>query len=99
MERNTIQLQLDKNRKTLNGIYSLNLLNEQILPKLDFTKKNVIIFPENIENISIVFIMSLITKIPKELRKNHGFYEYFSIEGNMKLQKKFFDVVLLIYKT
>lgn len=93
-----IQLQLDKNRKTLNGIYSVNILNEQIIPKLDFTKKNVIIFPENLENISIAFITILISKIPKELRKNHGFYEYFSIEGNPKVEKKFFDIILLIYK-
>lgn len=70
------------------GIYTL-----QIKDEIDYSKKNIIVIPENIEDVSISFVQGLTEDVFISIRKDQ-FQKYFLVKGNPKVVDK---VVKSIY--
>lgn len=59
----------------------------QIKDEIDYSKKNIIVIPENIEDVSISFVQGLTEDIFVKIRKDE-FQRYFSVKGNPKVVDK-----------
>lgn len=59
----------------------------QIKDEIDYSKKNIIVIPESIEDVSISFVQGLAEDIFVKIRKDE-FQRYFSVKGNSKVVDK-----------
>lgn len=65
---NIIKLNFDKSMTRLAGNpFGQSVYNEQIENKIDFTKLNIIVFPDTIEKVASSFTQGLFTKVIKEV--------------------------------
>lgn len=84
-----IELDIPKDIDRLAG----NPFGEEIYYKsvknaVDFSDMNIIIIPNNIEDIAISFVQGFTCHIFEMISKDE-FYKYFKIEGNEKVINKF----------
>lgn len=64
------------------------IYNKQVKDKIDFKNMNVIVIPENIEDIAISFVQGF-TKQIFEIIDKAEFAKHFRIDGNEKIVNKF----------
>lgn len=65
---NEINLVFDKSTTRLAGNpYGKSVYREQIERKIDYNKKNIIVFPNNIEKVASSFIQGLFSEIVKNI--------------------------------
>lgn len=81
---NIIQIETEKEVKTLYGEeIGLSMYSQKVLPHLTSKKKNKVIFPSNIENVSISFVLGF-----KKLIK-YDFDKFIIIEGQPEVVDAF----------
>ena len=96
MKDNIIELEYDKLVTNLTG----NKLGraefkKQIEPKLDYTKLNVIVFPEQIEDVGMSFFQGLYQEIINKFGKN-DIESHFQIKSShIELVEKFNKIISL----
>lgn len=84
---NIIQIETDEDKKTLCGEEFGNFVyRTYVLPHLTSKKKNKVIFPSNIENVSISFVLGF-----KKLIK-YDFDKFIIIEGQPEVIKAFHKI-------
>lgn len=82
MEINEIRIKIDKDLVCLCGNeYGYDIYEKQLKDKIDYSKKNVIIFPENITDIAISFIQGLMREPIKKIGKKNIF-DYFEFKAS-----------------
>lgn len=68
MDINTIQLNFDKSLSGLAGYdFGKEIYTHQVKGKMDYNKKNIIMFPDNIERIASSFIQGFFAEIVDEI--------------------------------
>lgn len=72
-----------------------DVIHKQIKPNFDLSAKNIIIFPHTVENVSMIFIDNIFDLVPKQIRKNYKFYDFFYIDASEKVTNKILDSVLV----
>lgn len=91
MELNKICLMADKTIPVLSGNqYGVSLYNQQVKDKFREDRKNVIVFPENIDDIAVSFIQGFFKDIVDRIGPD-SFADYVEIESSHE------DVVKKIY--
>ena len=84
-----IKLDVDSTITRLAGNpYGEEIYNTQVKDKIDFSSKNTIVVPENIEDVAISFVQGFTKNIFSKIDKE-DFYNYFNIEGKVKVVNKF----------
>lgn len=68
--------------------FGQDIYNQQVEEKVDFSAINIIVIPNNIENIAISFVQGFTEKIFQCINKEE-FYNHFVIQGNEKIVNKF----------
>lgn len=96
MAKETKKIEIKFEDKTLTSLagnqYGSDVFEEQVANKIDFSRKNTIIFPIGIERVASSFINGFTKKIFIKIKKEE-FEEIVEIEGNEKLKKKFHSVI------
>lgn len=67
---------------------------ETICTNFEKRSKNIIIIPENVEDVTISFIEGMISALPKGISRKE-FYKYFDIKGNDNIIDKFREIIML----
>lgn len=92
--KNKINIILEE--KTLTSLagnpYGQLVYKEQVDQKIDFNKKNIIIFPNEIKRVASSFIQGFTSKIYKELN-GRKFDDIIEIQGDQNLILKFKSVL------
>lgn len=92
---NKIELQFEDEVNRLVGVeFGRDVYKRQIEKKINYSKKNIIIVPNAIEDISISFIQGLTEKIFENISKDE-FEKYFKISGNQNIVDKIIKSVYL----
>ena len=88
MEINEIRIKIDNDLVCLCGNeYGYDVFEKQLKDKIDYSKKNVIIFPENITDIAISFIQGLMREPIKKIGKKNIF-DYFEFKASSSALEK-----------
>lgn len=84
---NIIKIEVDEDKKTLYGEELGNFVYKTyVLPHLTSKKINKVIFPNNIENISISFVLGFKEQMDYEIKK------HIIIEGNREVVEAFYRI-------
>lgn len=93
---NKIELVFENEISRLVGIeFGREVYETQIEKKMEYSKKNTIIFPNTIEDISITFIQGLTENMFIKIKK-YDFQNYFQIIGNEKVVNKIMKTIAQI---
>lgn len=94
-EENIINLVFDKTISGLAGNdYGYSEYKSQIDEKIDYNKKNIIIFPDNIRKVAISFIQGMFQEILKNVNKEE-LEKYIQIKTSYpKLTQKIIDNIM-----
>lgn len=84
-----------------NGVYRLvgnelgkAVYKEQLEKNIDYSKKNILLIPDYIEDISISFVQGLTEEIFRNINKDE-FEVYFKLKGNKNVIEKFMKLIYL----
>ena len=88
-----IQLKFNNSISRLAGnAYGQQIYNEQVEDIINFSGKNIIIIPTNIEDIAISFVQGFSLKVFEKISKDK-FFDHIIIEANEKVKNKFIKAV------
>lgn len=92
MMTNRIELKFDKATTKLAGNpYGRSVFHDQLRDKIDYSKKNIIIFPNNIERVASSFTQGLFSEIIKEIGYDK-LNQIIKIEaGSGELEKRIYE--------
>lgn len=65
---------------------------KQVKGKIDYSKMNIIVMPDTIEDLAISFVQGFTQEIFNDIQKDE-FSDYFKVEGNQKVVDKFMKSV------
>lgn len=68
--------------------FGVEIYNDQVKEKINYSKKNIIIIPEYIEDVAISFVQGFTQEIFNKIKKDE-FTNYFEIQANDKVRNKF----------
>lgn len=87
--KNKIILKFTNSISRLAGnTFGREIYEKQVKDKIDLSKMNIIVIPDQIEDIAISFVQGFTQKIFEEINKDE-FSNYFEIEGRQKVIDKF----------
>lgn len=85
---NEIRLEFEDGVVRLTGLeLGVDVYEAQVKDKVDYSKKNIIVIPNEIEDVAIAFVQGLTKGIFNNIRKDE-FHAYFEIRGKQKLVDK-----------
>lgn len=92
MMTNRIELKFDKATTKLAGNpYGRSVFDDQLRDKIDYSKKNIIIFPNNIERVASSFTQGMFSEIIKEIGYDK-LNQIIKIEaGSGELEKRIYE--------
>lgn len=73
--------------------YGKKIFEEQVKEKINYDKKNIIVFPDTIENIAISFVQGFSQEIMESISLDE-IHEIIEIEGQEKVVNNFYKYTL-----